>query len=105
MASNGNKYIYRLHWACDIMWIHVGRATIKYNLNLDIGNQIQPKFGLGNFSSPAFFGYFAFISITKEAIKIIQMDSRSRNDALSSGKNFLFRKLITCQHPFVDVGM
>jgi hypothetical protein len=87
------------------MWIHVGRATIKYNLNLDIGNQIQPKFGLWKIFIAGFFQYFAFISIRKEAIKIIQMDSRSRNDAPSSGKNFLFRKLITCQHPFVDVGM
>ena len=48
------------------------------------------------FSLLAFCGYFAFISIRKEAIKIIQMYSKSRNDALSSDKNFPFRKLITC---------
>ena len=37
--------------------------------------------------------YFAFISIRKEAINKIQIDSRSKNEALSSDKNFLFRKL------------
>ena len=46
------------------------------------------------FSLPGFSGYFAFISIRKETIDKIQTDSRSRNDALSSDKNFLFRKLI-----------
>ena len=40
--------------------------------------------------SPAFCEYFAIISIRKEAINKIQIDSRSRNDALSSDKNFLF---------------
>ena len=56
---------------------------------------IQPKFGLWQFSSPAFFEYFAFISIRKAAIDKIQIDLRSRNDAPSSDKNFLFSKLIT----------
>jgi hypothetical protein len=56
---------------------------------------IQPKFGLWQFSLSAFFEYFAFISITNEAIDKIQIDLRSRNDAPSSDKNFLFRKLIT----------
>ena len=42
------------------MWIHVGRATINNTLDFD------------KFSSLAFCGYFAFISIRKEAIKIIQ---------------------------------
>ena len=56
---------------------------------------IQPKFGLWQFSLPAFFEYFAFISIRKAAIDKIQIDLRSRNDAPSSDKNFLFRKLIT----------
>ena len=43
--------------------------------------------------SPAFGEYFAFISINKEAMNKIQIDSRSKNDALSSDKIFLFRKL------------
>ena len=46
------------------------------------------------FSLPGFSGYFAFISMRKEAIDKIQTDSRSRNDTLSSDKIFLFRKLI-----------
>jgi len=55
---------------------------------------IQPKFGLWQFLSPGFGEYFAFISISKEDINKIQIDSRSRNNALSSDKNFLFRKLM-----------
>ena len=42
---------------------------------------------------PAFCEYFAFISIRKEAIDKIQVDTGSRNDAPLSAKNFLFRKL------------
>ena len=67
------------------MWIQLGRATIK----------IQPKFGLCKFFI-AGFKYFAFISIRKEAIDNIKIDLRSRNDALSSDRIFLFRKLVTC---------
>ena len=90
MASNANKCINTVHWACYVMWIHIERA-ITNNTTL-----ITPKFGLWQFSSPGFFEYFAFILVRKEAINKIQIDSRSRNDAPSSGKNFLFRKLVTC---------
>jgi hypothetical protein len=54
---------------------------------------MQPKFGFDKF----YRWLSAFISIRKEVIKKIQMDSRSKNDAPSSDKKFLFKKLITCQ--------
>ena len=78
MASNGNKYKNRVQLEHYVMWIQLGIATMK----------IQPKFGLCKFFI-AGFKYFAFISIRKEAINKIKIGLRSRNDALSSNKNFL----------------
>ena len=52
--------------------------------------KIQPKFGLCKFFIAGFLQIFAFISIRKEAIDNIKIDLRSRNDALSSDKNFPF---------------
>ena len=69
--------------SCEFNW---EEQPSKYNPNLDFANLL----------SLAFFKYFAFISIRKEAIDNIKIDLRSRNDALSSDKHFLFRKLVTC---------
>ena len=50
-------------------------------------------------SLPAFCEYFASISIRKDAVDKIQIDTGSRNDAPSSPKNFLFRKLPILNDP------
>ena len=91
MASNANKYMITNQWGQDIIWIHVEWSIINTNPNLDLRYFIP--------------GFLAFISIKKEAINKIQIDSRSRNDASSSGKNLLFRKLIMCWSHFTDIIM
>ena len=66
-------------WIFGLQLCHI-MASIGNNPNLDFAN----------FLLLAFFKYFAFISIRKEAINNIKIDLRSRNDALSSDKHFPF---------------
>ena len=80
MASNGNKYKNGVQWEHYVMWIQLGRTTIK----------IQPKFGICKSFIAGFLQIFCIISIRKEAIDNIKIDLRSRNDALSSDRHFPF---------------
>ena len=48
----------------------------------------NPSWALTNFLSPAFCDYFTFISIRKEAIIKIQIDSRSKKNTLSISITF-----------------
>ena len=89
MASNTNKYINTNQWGEDIIWIHVELAIINNNPNLNLRYFITD--------------FLAFITIKKEAINKIQIDLKSRNNALSSDKNFLFRELITCWSHFTTI--
>ena len=86
MASNGNKYKSTAQWEHYVMWIQLGRETIK----------IQPKFGLWKIFIAGFLWIFCIYLNKERSYNKIKIDLRSRNDALSSDKNFLFRKLVTC---------
>ena len=63
--------------------------ALRYRI--DAPSSDKKNFFFWEILSLAFLKYSAFISIRKEAINKIQTHSRSRTDAPSSDKIFLFR--------------